>query len=120
MVRDGGRAIVTYSQVWAVSHPRRFGSNAVLCTSASRVGCGAFRTLIAGVLLAPDELVALKAAGWRVTKVERFRISRVPVHQVRARKGGRRIPNLRRGRDRWRATAVAVEGGVPTDRPRAP
>jgi hypothetical protein len=98
-VRDGGRAIVTYSQVWAVTHPRRFGENAVLWTSVRGIDCDAFRALIVQVLLAPDERVALNAAGWHVTKVDRFRTAGVRVHQVHATKDGQRILYVRRGPD---------------------
>jgi hypothetical protein len=98
-VRERGNEILTYDQVWAITHPRRFGDNAVLWTSVRRLGCDEFRRLIVEVLLAPDELVALRSAGWRVTKIDRLRVSRVRLHQVHARRGGQRLLYVRRGRD---------------------
>jgi hypothetical protein len=86
-----------YDQISAITHPRRFGSNAVLWTSVRGLGCDGFRRLIAEVLLAPDERVALAAAGWRVTRVDRFATDGVPVHQVWAVDGRRRIVYVRRG-----------------------
>jgi hypothetical protein len=108
--RSGGVLVRTYEQLGAITHPRRFGTNAVLWTSVSNIGCGPFRELIVEVLVAPDELLALRDAGWQVASVERLRIDGVALHQVRAVKGKRRIVYVRRGGDPHLSSSLYMAG----------
>jgi hypothetical protein len=91
------RSIVVIGGISAITHARRYGTNAALWTSVRGIGCDSTRRFLATVLLAADERVALELAGWRIDRVDRFRADGVRVHQVWAVQGDKRIIFVRRG-----------------------
>jgi hypothetical protein len=92
------RSIVEYDSSWAATHVRRLGRNgAFWITVHGDIGCDRLRGQLASVLLARDELVALKRLGWAVSRVDRMRVDGVPVHRVSATKRGSRISYVRPG-----------------------
>jgi hypothetical protein len=91
--------LVTFSTEATIEHPNRYGRNTALWTSAAGVGCRAVVDLMAQVLLARDERVALELAGWRVTRTDRLRIEGVAIHQTWAAEGNKKISYARRGGD---------------------
>jgi hypothetical protein len=91
------RKITVVSGIHAMTHPRRYGGNAALWTSVRGIGCRSMLSLMASVLLARDELVALDAWGWDVSRIDRFKTDGIQVHQVWATQGRKRIIFVRRG-----------------------
>ncbi|HEY1237455.1 MAG TPA: trypsin-like serine protease [Solirubrobacterales bacterium] len=91
-------SVIVISGTTAITHPRRFSTNAVLSSSVRGMGCQNFRELMTQVLLAKDEVAALESVGWRVRDVNRFGIGGVSLHQVRATQGKKQIIYIRRGR----------------------
>jgi hypothetical protein len=92
------RQIVVISAGTALSNAHKYRANTALWTSYwGSVTCDEVRTLIASVLLARDEQVALGLQGWRVRRTHAFRTDGVAVHQVWATQDGTRITYVRRG-----------------------
>lgn len=92
------QSITEYDSGWAASHVRRLGRNSAFwIILRGRIACDQFRSQLAAVLLAPDELVALEELGWRPGKVDRLRVDGVAVHRVSASKGDQRISYVRPG-----------------------
>jgi hypothetical protein len=112
------RSIVVIGGVSAITHARRYGTNAALWTSVRGIGCDAARRFLATVLLAADERVALELAGWRVERIDRFRADGVRVHQTWAVQGAKRIIFVRRG-DRPRVSRLVYRAGQALHFPRS-
>jgi hypothetical protein len=92
------RQIQIISAGTAMSNARRYGLDTALWTSyRGNMGCDRFRSIMAAVLLARDEQVALGLQGWRVRRTNAFRADGVAVHQVWATQDGTRITYVRRG-----------------------
>jgi hypothetical protein len=92
------RSITVISAATALPNARRYGADTALWTSyRGGIDCAQVRTLIATVLLAPDEQAAWALQGWRVRRTNGFRTDGVAVHQVWATRGGDRITYVRRG-----------------------
>ena len=84
----------------AVRNPRRFGTDTALWTAARGTDCATLYRLLADVLPAEDELVALELGGWRVTDVTRRRISGAGLHECGRGTAGRGSPTCAAARTR--------------------